>query len=137
MTDSETLEAGKRKENAIFKPNFPVIFYSTAIVVLVGSIMIPLWFKYDPIVGILSQLLQPQTSQDVLMSKQQLSHYGSKVSNEKIYLAILGKVFDVTIGKQHYGNNGAYSFFTGIHNYNLLGNREKHFWTPDVFKVVS
>ncbi|ESO02026.1 hypothetical protein HELRODRAFT_65888 [Helobdella robusta] len=33
--------------------------------------------------------------------------------NDKIYLAILGQVFDVTSGKRHYGTSGSYSYFAG------------------------
>ncbi|OQS02447.1 neuferricin-like [Thraustotheca clavata] len=33
------------------------------------------------------------------------------VEEERIFIAVLGQVFDVTEGKRHYGKGGAYSFF--------------------------
>eukprot|EP00794_Sanderia_malayensis_P013747 gene13747-15183_t len=50
-----------------------------------------------------------------LFTKEELAKYGALVTTtDKIYLAILGKVFDVSAGKRHYGKGGSYSFFTGI-----------------------
>ena len=114
--DGGAVEAGKKREEAIFQPNLPVIFYTTGIVVLVGSIFIPLWFKYDPILQIVSNIYTTTNDEPaghILISKEELAAYSAKASNGKIYLAILGKVFDVTMGKQHYGQGGSYSFFTG------------------------
>lgn len=34
-------------------------------------------------------------------------------NTDEIWLAILGQVFDVTKGKQHYGTDGGYKFFSG------------------------
>jgi len=115
--DGGAVEAGKKRTEAIFQPNFPVIFYTTGIVILAGSICIPLWFKYDPMLQILSNFYTTtdvKPSGHILISKEELATYSAKASNGKIYLAILGKVFDVTMGKQHYGKGGSYSFFTGI-----------------------
>ena len=119
--DGETVEAGKRKNEAIFKPNIPVIIYSTAIVVLAAGVLIPLWLKYDPLVEIMSQLKRlgegkshgDGATNEILLSKEELANYGAEVSKGKLYLGILGKVFDVTVGQQHYGKEGSYSFFTG------------------------
>ena len=116
------MEAGAKKDNAaIFQPNFPVIFYTTGIVILALSILAPLWFKYDPVLHMLSNFYSNTkvenglAGQEVLMSKSELAAYDAKFSGGKIYLAILGKVFDVTVGKEHYGKGGSYSFFTGKH----------------------
>lgn len=38
---------------------------------------------------------------------------GAGADATRLMLAILGAVFDVTEGKQHYGSGGGYSFFTG------------------------
>ena len=34
-------------------------------------------------------------------------------SADRVYLAILGRVYDVTEGKAHYGPGGGYEFFAG------------------------
>ena len=117
--DTNTVESAEKRQGAIFQPNIPVIIYTTAIVVLAGSILIPLWWKYDPILGILDQVQKirevgKENGQDVLMTKSELAKYSAKASSGKLYLAMLGKVYDVTVGKQHYGKDGSYSFFTGI-----------------------
>jgi cytochrome b involved in lipid metabolism len=33
--------------------------------------------------------------------------------NGKLFLAVLGKVYDVSSGMKHYGNGGSYDFFVG------------------------
>ncbi|XP_071453223.1 neuferricin [Hetaerina americana] len=50
---------------------------------------------------------------DELITSEQLKRYGSSKTKGKLYLSILGQVFDVTKGKMHYGVGGGYSFFTG------------------------
>ncbi len=49
-----------------------------------------------------------------LMTAEELAMYGGQRSGRTpIYIAILGQVYDVTAGKQHYGPGGSYSFFAG------------------------
>jgi hypothetical protein len=43
-----------------------------------------------------------------LFKKEELA-----ASPDRIYLAILGRVYDVTEGKAHYGPGGGYEFFAG------------------------
>ena len=46
-----------------------------------------------------------------IFNKEQLSQFGS--SADKIYLALNGHVFDVTKGKDFYGEGGPYHMFAG------------------------
>lgn len=45
-----------------------------------------------------------------VMSPKELSGYAS---GDIIYLALLGRIYDVTRGKKHYGPGGGYHFFSG------------------------
>lgn len=47
-----------------------------------------------------------------LLTKEQLKRFTGE-HNRKIYIALLGTVFDVTSGQKHYGPGGGYSFFAG------------------------
>lgn len=47
-----------------------------------------------------------------VLTKAELAQYTGK-DGSRIYLAILGEVFDVTKGSKHYGEGGGYHFFTG------------------------
>ncbi|XP_046396960.1 neuferricin isoform X2 [Ischnura elegans] len=58
-------------------------------------------------------LSNSKTEKTVLLSSEELKKYGGSGRNGKLYLSILGKIFDVTKGKKHYGEGGGYSFFTG------------------------
>lgn len=49
-----------------------------------------------------------------LMTADELAMYdGRRSGSMPIYIGILGQVYDVTAGKQHYGPGGSYSFFAG------------------------
>lgn len=45
-----------------------------------------------------------------LFTKEELSLYNG-VNSSKLYLSIVGRVFDVTNGQRHYGPGGSYHFF--------------------------
>jgi len=47
----------------------------------------------------------------VVLTKEQLKEFDGK-KNSKIYLAILGRVFDVSTGESHYAVGGSYAFFS-------------------------
>lgn len=47
-----------------------------------------------------------------LFTPEELSSYNGE-TNPKIYLSIIGRVFDVTEGGRHYGPGGSYHFFVG------------------------
>mmetsp|Transcript_33597 Transcript_33597/g.78717 ORF Transcript_33597/g.78717 Transcript_33597/m.78717 type:complete len:289 (+) Transcript_33597:3-869(+) len=49
-----------------------------------------------------------------LFTKEELKAFDGSDSSKPLYLAIAGKVFDVTRGSKHYGPGGGYSFFAGI-----------------------
>lgn len=48
-----------------------------------------------------------------VFTKEELAKYKGEEEGGKIYIAILGKVFDVTRGKDYYGPGGGYAFFSG------------------------
>ena len=52
------------------------------------------------------------TLKERIFTKTELSKYSQ--SSDVLYLALLGKVYDVSKGRQHYGKDGGYSFFSGI-----------------------
>ena len=51
--------------------------------------------------------------QDNLYTKNELSKYDGGIDSPGLYLAILGRVYDVSAGKKHYGEGGGYAFFRG------------------------
>ena len=55
--------------------------------------------------------LFPVSPTDRRFTVDELRAHGPTAST--IYLAIFGRVYDVTKGKQHYGKKGGYSFFAG------------------------
>ena len=48
-----------------------------------------------------------------VFTKVELSEYDGSKDHKKLYLGIMGKVFDVSKGDKHYGPGGGYHFFTG------------------------
>ncbi|CAG0882257.1 unnamed protein product [Cyprideis torosa] len=53
--------------------------------------------------------------QELILTKAELAKYvGDKSKgSSKIFLSILGRIYDVTRGRKHYGPDGGYSFFAG------------------------
>ncbi|XP_069730243.1 neuferricin isoform X2 [Phaenicophaeus curvirostris] len=49
-----------------------------------------------------------------LLSAAQLGRYRGAAGQPGLYLALLGRVFDVERGRKHYGPGGAYSGFAGL-----------------------
>lgn len=47
------------------------------------------------------------------ITAQQLSAYNGTDPSKPIYVAVKGRVFDVTTGKSFYGPGGAYAMFAG------------------------
>lgn len=52
-----------------------------------------------------------QKVNDVFYQKDLAQFNG--VQNKKLYLALLGSIFDVTKGKRHYGRGAPYNYFIG------------------------
>ncbi|XP_069946347.1 neuferricin [Cherax quadricarinatus] len=48
-----------------------------------------------------------------IFTAQELQQYGSQGGTKGPYLAILGRVYNVKKGKEHYGPGGGYEFFSG------------------------
>lgn len=55
----------------------------------------------------------PSKEPDRIFTKEELAKYKGQDGGD-IYLAILGKVFDVTRGRDYYGPGGGYEFFSGV-----------------------
>ena len=53
------------------------------------------------------------SADDILYTKDELAEYDGGSDSPGLYLGILGRVYDVSAGKKHYGENGGYSFFRG------------------------
>lgn len=65
------------------------------------------WLKY------LNAVIFPNASKATrIFHKDELKQYNG-VESPDIYLVILGKVYNVTKGKKHYGPNEAYHIFVG------------------------
>jgi membrane-associated progesterone receptor component len=47
------------------------------------------------------------------LTPQQLSQYNGTDPSKPIYVAVKGRIFDVTNGKSFYGPGGAYALFAG------------------------
>ncbi|GAX82131.1 hypothetical protein CEUSTIGMA_g9559.t1 [Chlamydomonas eustigma] len=61
---------------------------------------------------ILSRMNLEESPETKIFSKEDLRTYDGK-QHPRLYLAILGHVFDVTKGSRYYGENKSYSFFVG------------------------
>ena len=78
-----------------------------------------MWWKFDPLLSTLYDLKFNMMRNhgggggEKLFTKDELSAFKATGNSGKIYLGILGKVYDVSAGKTHYGKDGSYSFFTG------------------------
>ena len=55
-----------------------------------------------------------EVQQERVLTKAELKDYDGSQEGKGPYLAVLGQVFDVSKGKDHYGPGGGYSFFSGI-----------------------
>ena len=55
--------------------------------------------------------LFPVSSNDRLFTRDELTKLGPH--SKRIHLSILGRVYDVTKGRKHYGSKGSYWFFAG------------------------
>lgn len=60
---------------------------------------------------------EEQDTSEKLLTAEELKKYDGSPDSSGLYLAILGEVFDVEKGAQHYRPGGGYAFFTG--NYKL------------------
>ncbi|XP_073288084.1 probable steroid-binding protein 3 [Primulina huaijiensis] len=65
---------------------------------------------------------------------QQLKHYDGTDPSKPIYVAIRGRIFDVTSGKSFYGPGGAYCVFAGKDASRALAkmSKEEHDVVPSL-----
>jgi len=50
----------------------------------------------------------------ILLTIDQLAKYDGSPNAPGLYLALLGKIYDVSKGSKHYGPDGGYHFFAGM-----------------------
>lgn len=55
----------------------------------------------------------------LLFTPDELAKYNG-IQNEKLFLSILGSVYDVTKGAKHYGTEGTYNYFVGTFCANFM-----------------
>lgn len=84
---------------------YVVVLISVGLALWSGSEWLNVWF-FD--LAVLSK------DSGRLLSQEELSLYNGIEDSKGLYLAILGQVFDVKKGRNHYGPGGGYRFFTGI-----------------------
>ncbi|PIA45986.1 hypothetical protein AQUCO_01600328v1 [Aquilegia coerulea] len=60
------------------------------------------------------------------LTKEQLKQFDGSDSNKPIYVAIKGRIFDVTTGKSFYGPGGSYCMFAGKDASRALGKMSKN-----------
>lgn len=133
-------EEGVNKKSTVtyHPPSISTLTFYTAIVVILIAIIIPIEFHYGNLgflAGFDVSVPHDVNIVDYVMAKVGMKEFDVKTKEygrkkEKIftkeellkftgdsdirYLAIIGEVFDVTKGKDHYGKEGGYKFFTGI-----------------------
>ncbi|CAL1539005.1 unnamed protein product [Lymnaea stagnalis] len=75
----------------------------------------------------------PNTNQYKIFTKDELATFKGE-NNGKVYLGIVGHVFDVTKGRKHYGPGGGYEFFAGVDASKayVTGNFDKEGLTDDI-----
>lgn len=96
----------------IFLQSSSIKLILTSLFVIVGSIFIQnMYFKANNLVSNKAVQL-PLTEED-------LSHYDG-VHNEKLYLGVLGSVFDVSSGNRHYKKGSSYNYFVGLYKENYV-----------------
>ncbi|XP_059460939.1 probable steroid-binding protein 3 [Corylus avellana] len=60
------------------------------------------------------------------LTPQQLSQYNGTDPSKPIYVAVKGRIFDVTNGKSFYGPGGAYALFAGKDSSRALAKMSKN-----------
>lgn len=64
-------------------------------------------------VNVVNAFFQPSVNKGIrLFTKEELKRYNG-IEEPELYLAILGKVYNVTRGENHYGPNKSYHIFVG------------------------
>ncbi|XP_053625582.1 neuferricin [Plodia interpunctella] len=61
---------------------------------------------------VIIKLMHINNSDSIIFTTEQLSYYDG-VQREKLYLSLMGSIFDVTTGIRHYGKGGPYNYFVG------------------------
>lgn len=73
-------------------------------------------------------------TKEILLTASELKEYDGTLEGKGLYLALLGQVFDVKKGRQHYGPGGGYEFFAArdASRAYVSGNFEEEGLTDDI-----
>lgn len=70
--------------------------------------------KADPAIDYFKQLYSEYyPAEELVLTSIQLRYYDGSDPTLPVYLAISGRIYDVTAGKHNYAPGGSYSFFSG------------------------
>lgn len=74
------------------------------------------WLKgsKDEAAGEVSGRIGKTTKAEKVFTNKELSKFDGSKGSSGLYLALLGRVYDVEKGRKHYGPGGGYHFFAGI-----------------------
>ncbi|KAL3858434.1 hypothetical protein ACJMK2_013105 [Sinanodonta woodiana] len=92
--------------------------FSLIVVIIASFSLVPVFHPVrDYVLNLMpfearEEIIHKSEAHGIILTKAELAKHTGE-DGGTIYLAILGKVFDVTKGRQHYGPAGSYSFFTG------------------------
>eukprot|EP01101_Sappina_pedata_P009356 TRINITY_DN5436_c0_g1_i1.p1 TRINITY_DN5436_c0_g1~~TRINITY_DN5436_c0_g1_i1.p1 ORF type:complete len:297 (+),score=56.37 TRINITY_DN5436_c0_g1_i1:893-1783(+) len=87
------------------------IYFWIAHAIIISAMLFYFYYRWDTIFSIMSD--------DHYWTQAELARYTvsppspDPAPNSKLFLSILGQIFDVTKSRRLYGPSGAYSFFTG------------------------
>eukprot|EP01118_Nematostelium_gracile_P006286 TRINITY_DN2021_c0_g1_i2.p1 TRINITY_DN2021_c0_g1~~TRINITY_DN2021_c0_g1_i2.p1 ORF type:complete len:169 (+),score=31.59 TRINITY_DN2021_c0_g1_i2:98-604(+) len=98
----------KKREQGSLPSSFPVIFGSCIVAILA----IGFYFGQD-LVTKTSPEIKNTGPKERLFTVTELASFDGSDSKKPIYLSILGHVFDVSLGRKHYGPGGGYHGFSG------------------------
>lgn len=72
-----------------------------------------------PSEAIIKESIVPKSSESsqLLFTAEQLRQFDGGPESKGLYLAILGDIFDVEKGAQHYRPGGGYAFFAGLYTF--------------------
>lgn len=69
------------------------------------------------------QFGQQKEEPEIIITKKELEEYNGEPESKGLYLSIMGMIYDVSKGVQHYGPGGGYNFFAGMYYYRFLKSR--------------
>ncbi|CAK1545206.1 unnamed protein product [Leptosia nina] len=87
--------------------NFRKLILSALLIVLVSVLLQRVYLKSSSNIPEVNE-----TTKKLIYNKEELSKYDG-VQSERLFLAVIGSIFDVTSGSKHYGKSSSYHYFIG------------------------